>query len=121
MPVPQGCSLKIKITPCLTQEKTMNTAITRSIVALLLSLAIVQLPFALEAKDAGYSVIYDGGSLPDLKSGSKLKMNIDSHGIRFMDDKGKSPVTTVVPSTAPEVSYGQHVHRRGGTAVAVRV
>jgi hypothetical protein len=99
----------------------MKTAITRSIVALLLSLAIVQLPFALEAKDAGYSVIYDGGSLPDLKSGSKLKMYIDSHGIRLMDDKGKSLVTTVVPSTVTEVSYGQDVHRRVGTAVAIGV
>ena len=36
-----------------------------------------------------------------------------------MDDKGKTLVMTVVPSTVTEVSYGQDVHRRVGTAIAV--
>ncbi len=34
---------------------------------------------------------------------------------------GKTLVTTLVPSLITEVSYGQDVHRRVGTAVAVRV
>lgn len=84
--------------------------------ALLLCLA---LSVALAAKDSGYSVIYDGGSLPGLKSGTKLKMYIDSDGIKLMD--GKSLVATVVPASVTEVSYGQDVHRRVGTAVAVGI
>jgi hypothetical protein len=99
----------------------MKTTLIRSVVALLLCFAIAQLPFAVEAKDSGYSVIYDGGSLPDLKAGAKLKMYIDSNGIRLMDDHGKTLVTTVVPSSVTEVSYGQDVHRRVGTAVAIGV
>ena len=91
------------------------------VTALLLCLAIMQLPFAAEAKDSGYSVIYDGGSLPDLKAGAKLKVYVESNGIRLMDDKGKTLLTTVVPSSVTEISYGQDVHRRIGTAVAVGV
>ena len=52
------------------------------------------------------------------KFGEKMKVYIDSTGIRPMDDKGKNHMT-VVPSTVTEVSYGQDVHRRVGTAVAV--
>jgi CxxC motif-containing protein (DUF1111 family) len=79
------------------------------------------IPFAANviAKDSGYAVIYDGGSLPDLKAGAKLKMYIDSNQIRLMD--GKNLVATVVPATVTEVSYGQDAHRRVGTAVAVGV
>ena len=90
-------------------------------IAILSCIAMLQVPFAAEAKDAGYTVIYDGGSLPDLKSGSKLKVYIESNEIRLMDEKGKTVVSTVVPSTVTEVSYGQDVHRRVGTAVAIGV
>ncbi len=89
--------------------------------AILSCIALLQAPFAAEAKDAGYTVIYDGGSLPDLKAGSKLKMYIGSNEIRLMDEKGKTVVSTVAPSSVTEVSYGQDVHRRVGTAVAVGV
>jgi hypothetical protein len=99
----------------------MKTTRTQAVVALLLCLAMMRIPFAAEAKDSGYTVIYDGGSLPGLKSGAKMKMYIESSGIRLMDDKGKTVVMTVVPSTVTEVSYGQDVHRRVGTAVALGV
>jgi hypothetical protein len=89
--------------------------------AILSCIALLQVPFAAEAKDSGYTVIYDGGSLPDLKAGSKLKMYIESSEIRLMDEKGKTVLTTVVPSSVTEVSYGQDVHRRVGTAVAIGV
>jgi hypothetical protein len=89
--------------------------------AILSCFAMLQAPFAAEAKDAGYVVIYDGGSLPDLKAGSKLKMYIGSSEIRLMDEKGRTVLTTVVPSSVTEVSYGQDVHRRVGTAIAVGV
>ncbi|HEX4378892.1 MAG TPA: hypothetical protein VH022_02580 [Candidatus Acidoferrum sp.] len=89
--------------------------------AILSCIALLQFPFAAEAKDSGYTVIYDGGSLPNLKAGSKLKMYIESNEIRLTDDKGKTVVSTVVPASVTEVSYGQDVHRRVGTAVAVGV
>jgi hypothetical protein len=89
--------------------------------ALILCLALFGFAFDIDAKDSGYTVIYDGGSIPGLKAGEKLKMYIESGGIRLMDGKGKTVVTSIVPSTVTEVSYGQDVHRRVGTAVAVGI
>lgn len=89
--------------------------------AAILCLALFHFVFATAAKDAGYTVIYDGGSIPGLKAGEKLKMYIESGGIRLTDDKGKTQVMSIVPSTVTEVSYGQDVHRRVGTAIAVGV
>jgi hypothetical protein len=39
--------------------------------------------------------------------------------IRIMD--GKALVTTLVPSTVQEISYGQDVHRRIGAAIGLAV
>ena len=93
------------------------------ILALLLCFAVsqlTQLSVAVEAKDdGGYNVMYDGGSLPGLKAGKKLKMYIDAKEIRIMD--GKELVTTLVPSTVQEISYGQDVHRRVGAAIGLAV
>ena len=74
---------------------------------------------ATPAKDTGYTVIYGGGSLPNVKAGTHLKLYIEPTAIRIMD--GKETVATVQPSTVTEVSYGQDVHRRVGTAIAVGV
>jgi hypothetical protein len=38
-----------------------------------------------------------------------------------MDGKGKTLLITVIPSSVTEISYGQDVHRRVGTAVAVGI
>jgi hypothetical protein len=97
----------------------MNPNVSRIFVSLVLCFAILHLPFALQAKDSGYTVIYDGGSLANLKSGEKLKMYIEPSGIRLMDEKGKTVITTGAPSSVTEISYGQDVHRRVGTAVGV--
>jgi hypothetical protein len=85
------------------------------------SLLCFMIPFAVSApcKESGYGVIYDGGSLPGLKTGAHLKIQIESNEIRIMD--GKTLVATLVPSSVTEISYGQDVHRRIGTAVAVGV
>src|SRR5258708_21763550 len=87
-------------------------------VALMLCFVI---PFlAVQAKDdGGYNVMYDGGSLPGLKAGKKLRMYIESNQIRIMD--GNTLVTTLVPSTVQEISYGQDVHRRVGAAIGLAV
>jgi CxxC motif-containing protein (DUF1111 family) len=83
-------------------------------------LQMTQLATALEAKDdVGYSVMYDGGSLPGLKPGKKLKMYIEANEIRLMD--GKTVISTLVPTTVQEVSYGQDVHRRVGAAIGLAV
>ena len=84
--------------------------------ALVLSLVI---PVSLFASDVSHSVMYDGGSLPDLKSGTKIKMYIEADKIRFVD-QGRDLI--VVPaSSVTEISYGQDVHRRVGAAIGVAV
>jgi hypothetical protein len=55
----------------------------RRIFAVLLCFAI---PLTLIAKDNGYKVTYDGGSLPDTKSGSGVKLYIE--GYRREPDPG---------------------------------
>jgi len=79
----------------------------------------VVIPAVLFASDNGYKVKYDGGSLSSAKAGSEIKLYIKQNQIRFMD--GKNPVVTVPASAVTEISYGQDVHRRVGTAVAVGV
>jgi CxxC motif-containing protein (DUF1111 family) len=74
-------------------------------------------PAVMLAGDNGYKVAYDGGSLPGVKAGAGLKLYIDSNQIRFA--KGKAEIATIPTSAITEISYGQDVHRRIGTAVAV--
>jgi hypothetical protein len=89
------------------------------LLALLLCFAIIQVSLAVAKDDGGYAVMYDGGSLPGLKAGKKLKMYIDAKEIRIMDDK--TLVATLVPSTVQDISYGQDVHRRIGAAIGLAV
>jgi len=77
------------------------------------------IPAVLFAGDNSYKIKYDGGSLSTAKAGSDLKLYIEQNQIRFVD--GKNPVVTVPASAVTEISYGQDVHRRVGTAVAVGV
>lgn len=85
--------------------------------ALLLCLAI---PVAVFASDApNYKVTYDGGSLSNLKTGSGLKLFIDSTSVKLMKDK--TEVASIPASAITEISYGQDVHRRVGTAVGLAV
>ena len=65
----------------------------------------------------GYKVTYDGGSLVNTKSGSALRLFIDQDKIRFVQD-GKE-VASVSANSVTEISYGQDVHRRVGSAIAV--
>jgi hypothetical protein len=79
----------------------------------------IVIPIAMFAGDNSYKVTYDGGSLTDTKSGTGLKLYIDSNQIRLMKDKAE--VAAIPASAITEISYGQDVHRRVGTAVAVGV
>jgi hypothetical protein len=79
----------------------------------------VILPFSALAGSAGYKVTYDGGS-PTAKVGVSLYLYIDSGLIRFAEQKG-GVVATIPAASVPEISYGQDVHRRVGTAIGLAV
>jgi hypothetical protein len=76
-------------------------------------------PMSVVAGDSAYKVTYDGGSVSGLKTGTGLKLHIDSGQIRLVGNK--TDLVTIPASAVTEISYGQDVHRRVGTAVAVGV
>ena len=77
------------------------------------------MPIMAVAGDSSFKVVYDGGSVPATKAGQSMKLFIDQNQIRFVE--GKKDVVTIPASAVTEISYGQDVHRRIGTAVAVGV
>jgi hypothetical protein len=87
--------------------------------SLLAAVLCLLMPAVAFAGDSGYKVIYDGGSIGDLKSGTDVKLYIEGNQIRFAKDK--SELVSIPASAVTEISYGQDVHRRVGTAVAVGV
>jgi hypothetical protein len=66
-----------------------------------------------------YNVMYDGGSLPDLKTGNDLRLFIQGDMLRFMH--GKKEAISIPASTVTEISYGQDVDRRVGAAIGLAV
>ena len=85
-----------------------------------LALALcILFPIAAFAADNGYKVKYDGGSVPGLKTGTELKLYIDSSRLRLTLDK--TDVITIPASTVTEISYGQDVHRRVGAAIGIGI
>jgi hypothetical protein len=54
------------------------------VIALFLCLLV---PTASFASDNGYKVVYDGGSLPDLKAGTGVKLYVSQDSIRIAHDK----------------------------------
>jgi CxxC motif-containing protein (DUF1111 family) len=79
----------------------------------------IAFPIAMFAAENGYKVTYDGGSLPDTKAGSGMKIYIESNQVRLAKDN--TDAVKIPASAITEISYGQDVHRRIGTAVAVGV
>jgi len=80
------------------------------------------MPAVLFAGDSGgnsYKVIYDGGSVGNIKTGSDLKLFIEGDHIRISN--GKEDVATIPAAAVTEISYGQDVHRRIGTAIGLAV
>jgi hypothetical protein len=70
----------------------------------------IAMPIATFASENGYKVTYDGGSLPDAKAGTGMKIYIETNQVRFTKDK--ADVVTIPASAITEISYGQDVHRR---------
>ena len=88
----------------------------KRLVAIALSFIV---PAALLAAENGYRVSYDGGSVADIKTGSSLKLYIESNQIRLVREK--TEVVTIPASAVTEISYGQDVHRRVGAAIGIGV
>jgi PEGA domain len=89
--------------------------------AVLTTILCASLPFSGYAAESqvGYSVVYSGGSLPNVKSGEELKLYLGAAQIRL---KHKSqPVFDVPTKAITDLSYGQEVHRRIGTAAGLAV
>ncbi len=96
--------------------KFVREVIVSRALALILCFA---LPLSTFAADSGYKVAYDGGSIPNIKSGSSLHLYLDSGKIRFMKDK--VDVAIIPAASITELSYGQDVHRRVGAAIGLAV
>jgi hypothetical protein len=98
----------------------MNVSLTliRQFVSISLVLTLASAAGAVEHQ-VSYTVVYSGGSLPTIKGGEALKMFLDSDAIRLR--RNKIDVATIPMASITEVSYGQEVHRRIGTAVAAAV
>lgn len=93
-----------------------------SLIRMLLALALcIVLPASTFAVDAttGYKVTYDGGSLPDTKVGSGMRLVISGNNITFLKDGAQ--VVAIPASSITEISYGQDVHRRVGAAIGIAV
>ncbi len=88
----------------------------KKILALFLCILIPVMAFA---GDNSYKIGYDGGSIPDVKAGTSMKLYLDNGQIRVM--KGKSEALLIPAAAVTEISYGQDVHRRVGAAVGVAV
>jgi hypothetical protein len=90
----------------------------RIALALLMCFAIPVSVFAADAT-SGYKIKYDGGSLPDAKVGTTMRLVINGNAVRFVRDG--SEVVNVPASAITEISYGQDVHRRVGAAIGIAV
>jgi hypothetical protein len=86
------------------------------VIAMLLCLLV---PVTALASGNSYKIDYDGGSLPNLKSGAAMKLYLDGDRIRIL--KGDKEVAMIPAAAVTEISYGQDVHRRVGAAIGVAV
>lgn len=86
----------------------------RILLALILCSATI---FSAFAGDGAYNLVYDGGSIPDLKTGSGMKLYLDENQIRIVKDN--ADVISLPASAVTEISYGQDVHRRVGAAIGL--
>jgi hypothetical protein len=93
----------------------MKNSVLRGL-ALVLCLLV---PTAVFAGENGYRVMYDGGSLPSVKTGAKIRLMIEGDTIRFTGDH--EDLIVLPASSITEISYGQDVHRRVGAAIGVAV
>jgi hypothetical protein len=77
----------------------------------------IPLSMCAAAAQPSYKVTYDGGSLPNVKAGAKLRLYVDSSTVRFVKDK--TGILTIPATAITDVSYGQGVHQRLGTDIGL--
>ena len=73
----------------------------------------------LASNSNGYKVLYDGGSLPNIKTGAKLELTLGEKDIHFSE--GGQEIKVIPAAAITEISYGQDVHRRIGAAIGLAV
>jgi hypothetical protein len=88
----------------------------KCILAVVLCLALPLMLFSADSQPS-YKITYDGGSLSNVKGGAGLRLYVNSTSVRFLKDKAE--VMSIPASAITEVSYGQDVHRRVGTAIGL--
>ena len=93
--------------------------IARSLLTLLLCISIPASTFAADATN-GYKVTYDGGSLPDTKVGTGMRLVISSDHVKFLKDNN-TEIASIPALAITDISYGQDVHRRVGAAIGLAV
>jgi hypothetical protein len=88
----------------------------KSLVAFLLCLFV---PITAFAGDNSYKVVYDGGSIQNIKAGTEVHLFIDADRVRII--RGKDEIANIPATAITEISYGQDVHRRVGAAIGLAV
>lgn len=77
-----------------------------------------------QQKIIGYSGKYSGGSLPAVKTGQGMTLYLDTSNAgkeRIVIAPKHGEQTDIPAKSVIEVSYGQEVHRRIGTAIGLAV
>jgi hypothetical protein len=87
----------------------------KSCIALFLCLLVPTAVFA--ADNNSYKVIYDGGSLQNVKAQTDVRLVIDPDKVRILH--GKDEIAVIPAAAITEISYGQDVHRRVGAAIGL--
>jgi CxxC motif-containing protein (DUF1111 family) len=87
--------------------------------SMLAVLLCILLPVSAFASDSSYKIVYDGGSIPNVKANTDMKLYLTADHIRIM--KGKEEIANIPAAAVTEISYGQDVHRRIGAAIGVAV
>ncbi|HTB13278.1 MAG TPA: hypothetical protein VK752_16965 [Bryobacteraceae bacterium] len=88
----------------------------QQLVAVLIAVTLSGSSFA---NDGSHRVIYSGGSVSDFKAGTSMKLFINPSTIHITKDK--TDVALIPAGSVTEISYGQDVHRRVGTAIGLAV
>ena len=88
------------------------------VLVLLLCFLVPSAAFAADNSN-DYKVMYDGGSVGTIKSGANAHLIFDAKEIRLVE--GKETLATIPADSVTEISYGQDVHRRVGSAIALGV
>ena len=91
----------------------------RKFLALVLCFLVPTVAFAAEPSNT-YKVKYDGGSVIGIKAGDDVHLQIEAKAVNIVTSKGV--VLVAIPAeSVTDISYGQDVHRRIGTAIGLAV